>query len=320
MPRSLRGCALTIGNFDGVHLGHQRIIRATRSRAEGQGAAAVAMTFEPPPELVLRPDSLPKRITPADQKVRILLDAGCDFVVVAKADLEFLAAGPADFIADVLVRRFAPSHVVEGADFLFGHKRAGNVDTLREAAPRAGFVMHVVEPVMIDLPAQDSAGPTAALPAGTSGRQRISSTLIRSLIEAGRVDQAAACIGREFALFGKVVSGTGRGGKLLGFPTINLQTAGQVIPADGVYAGLATVDGRRHAAAVSIGDNPTLGGTGRCVEAFLLDARGDFLGKEVSLAFRRLVGLQKKFDSPEALKRQIAEDVRHVRQIIENRS
>jgi riboflavin kinase/FMN adenylyltransferase len=260
------------------------------------------MTFEPPPEQVLRPDSVAKRITPVDEKVRLLVAAGCDRVVVVGADREFLATEPDEFIRGVIVRQFAPAHVVEGENFMFGRSRAGNVETLREASARSAFEMHVVAPLKIDL--------------GEAGPRRVSSTLIRSLIESGLVDQASRCLGRDYAMFGKVVRGTGRGRELLGFPTINLDTGRQVIPADGVYAGRATVAGETFAAAVSVGDNPTLGGGGRSVEAFLLDVDRDFRGCDVAMSFVRRIGPQEKFDSPEALKQQIARDVEHVREII----
>lgn len=301
MPRSVRGCALTVGNFDGVHLGHRKIIATARSLADRQGASAVAITFEPPPASVLGAHSPAGRITPETEKVRLLLAAGCDLVVIVTADLQFLATSPRDFIDDVLVGRFAPSHVVEGRNFLFGHRRAGSVETLAAAAGPAGFAMHVVAPVMMDLP---------------TGRQRVSSTLVRSLIERGQVALAGRCLGRDFSLFGKVVAGTGRGAAVLGRPTINLRIDGQIVPADGIYAGRAAVDGRRYAAAISIGDNPTLGGVGRSVEAHLLDAAGEFLGKDAELSFVQAIGEQKKFDSPEALARRIAKDIEHVRQII----
>jgi len=301
LPESIRGCVLTIGNFDGVHLGHQKIVATARLLADKTKTPVVVVTFDPPPELALRPQSAPQRITPAAEKCRLLLEAGCDFVLTLTADLKFLATTPADFIEQIVVKRLAPSHIVEGRNFFFGHRRSGNVDTLRSASAAGGFEMHVVEPVMIDLP---------------TGRQRVSSSLVRSLVLDGRIDQARRCLGRDFALFGEVVPGAGRGKELLGFPTINLDTGRQVVPADGIYAGRAELADLVYAAAISIGVNPTLGGTQRRVEAFLIDADGDFLGLEAKLDFVELIGQQQKFPNIRALRRQIAKDVARVREII----
>lgn len=301
LPASVRGCVLTIGNFDGVHIGHQRILRTARSLGDQEGAAVVAMTFDPPPDIVLRPHDAPHRITPSKERIRLLLECGSDRVVIVLTDKQFLTTTPQDFIENILVARFAPKHVVEGQNFFFGHKRSGNVETLAEASGRGGFRLHVVDPVMLDL----GEGPT-----------RISSTLIRSLILAGQIVEATRCLGRQFSLFGRVVTGTGRGRRLLGYPTLNLQTGEQVCPGDGVYAGKAVVGEQEYSAAVSIGENPTLGGAGRTVEAYLLDCEGDFRGQEVELRFTQRIGDQRRFESVDALKAQIAKDVKRAREIL----
>ncbi len=172
LPASVRGCVLTIGNFDGVHIGHQRILQTARSLGDQEGAAVVAMTFDPPPDLVLRPHDAPHRITPSKERIRLLLECGSDRVVSVLTDKQFLTTTPQDFIENILVARFAPKHVVEGQNFFFGHKRSGNVETLAEASDRGGFRLHVVDPVMLEL----GDDPT-----------RISSTLIRSLILTGQI-------------------------------------------------------------------------------------------------------------------------------------
>ena len=298
---SLRGNVLTIGNFDGVHLGHQRILQTARSLADKEGLLVVGMTFEPPPERILEPGEIPKRISPPDQRSRLLLESGCDFVVIAQIDRSFLSITADEFIEKVLLGRFAPRCVVEGRNFFFGAGRSGNVEMLQSVGRSSKFEMHVVDPVMVDL---------------TDGTRRISSSLIRSLIEAGRVADAARSLGRQFALFGKVVKGTGRGGKLLGFPTMNIATSGQIVPADGIYAGKVAVGGRERAAAITIGVNPTLGGEGRTIEAFLIDTEGDFYDREVTFLFVEHLREQEKFESIEQLKEQIAKDVQRVRKII----
>ena len=303
LPATLRGCALTIGNFDGVHLGHQRIITAACELARRQGRSMVAMTFEPPPDQVVRPRDVIKRITPVEVKAELLLEAGADAVVLAAAGRDLLSMTPQQFIDEVVVRRFAPGHVVEGPDFCFGHKRSGNVETLRQAGATAGFEAHVIEPVQVEL-------------AGES--HRVSSTLIRSLVEDGRVADARRCLGRDFALYGQIVHGTGRGAQILGFPTVNLLSPQQVVPGEGVYAGWADIDGTSSAAAISVGHTPTLGGTGgRVVEAHLIGMTGRFYDLQMKLRFTERLRGQTKFESVEALRAQIAEDIERVRRIIQ---
>ncbi len=294
------GCVLTIGNFDGVHLGHQRILQTARGLADVDGSAVVAVTFDPPPAIILKPDGAPLHITPTEKKVELLLASGCDFVVIVKTTRAFLAIEPDKFVEDVMVKRFAPKHIVEGNGFTFGSKLAGDLEMLRRLS-QGRFDVHEVDNLQMELP---------------TGMVKVSSTLIRLLVEGGHVDQAAMCLSRNFSLYGKVIAGTGRGAKLLGFPTINLEVPRQVIPADGVYAGRSKIANREYAAAISIGCNPTLGGRARTIEAFLLDAEGDFLGAYVTLEFVQRIGDQEKFESTEELSGQIAKDVQRVREII----
>ena len=306
LPAAARSCVLTIGNFDGVHRGHRRILATSAELGQAERAPVVAMTFEPPPDLVLRPGDAPLRVVPPEVKYRLLREAQADWVVVARADRALLGLTAAEFIEQVIVRRFAPRHVVEGANFLFGRGRTGDVDTLRAAGEAAGFAVHVAEPVRAELP---------------EGPRAVSSTLIRGLVSAGRVADAALCLGRDYALYGRVVTGEGMGG-LLGFPTANLSPGEQVCPGDGVYAGRAAVAGRTYAAAISVGTRPTFSdgrAAGRSVEAFLLNAEGDFYDEEMVLSLACRLRDQERFDSAEALKDQMERDVRRVREICEDR-
>ena len=299
--KTLNGCVLTIGNFDGVHLGHRKIIAQTRAIANSapRKPPVVVLTFEPPPDLVLKPADEPRRVIPPALKCKLLNEAGADCVVVAASDKCLLEMSPEKFIDEILAGVFAPSHVVEGHDFFFGRKRSGNIQTLRDHGKRLGFEVHEVEPAMVQLP---------------SGPARVSSTLIRNLVMEGKVDQAALCLGRPFELFGDVIKGSGRG-RSFNFPTANLRTAGQVLPADGIYAGEATIGGRTYAAAVSIGTNPTVGPAPRAVEAHLIDAAGDFYGMKMELRFIARLREQRRFPNTQALAEQIAKDVQRVREI-----
>ena len=303
LPPAVRSCVLTIGNFDGVHRGHARILQTARERARAGGLAVVAMTFEPPPDLVLRPDDAPQRVVPPEIKARLLREAGCDWVVTAHADRALLALEPQPFIEQVIVRRFAPRHVVEGPNFCFGRRRAGTVETLRRAGTAEGFEVHVTEPVRVEL---------------SGGEEVISSTLIRRLVAAGRVADAARCLGRDYCLVGRVVQGTGLG-RSLGYPTANLSAGEQVCPGDGVYAGRAVVGGNQFAAAISVGTKPTFTDgepAERVVEAFLLNAAGDYYDETMALSFVRRLRAQRRYDGPEALKAQMAKDVERVREMV----
>ncbi len=300
VPASLRGCVLSIGNFDGVHLGHQEIFRVARQLAEPENAAVVAMTFELPPDLVLHSAHAPQRLLPHEQKCRLLRQVGADRVVTAISEPALLGMSPAQFIEQVILERFAPSHVVEGHNFFFGRERSGNLETLEDAGRTYGFDVHSVDPVQRNIESQV---------------QRISSTLIRRLVQEGKVEIARQCLGRHFALFGRVVPGAGQGRKL-SFPTVNLQTdPQQACPTDGVYAGWTKLDGTPHAAAISVGVKPTFDGRDRVIEAHLLDAEGNFYGADLVLAFAQCLRPQKRYKDRNQLKQQIERNMQRVREI-----
>jgi riboflavin kinase/FMN adenylyltransferase len=330
---SMRGAVLTVGNFDGVHLGHLRILRTAHALAQVSSAKVLAMTFEPHPLAVLRPDRAPPRLTPWEEKVRQLAHAGADAVVKLTADHEMLSLSAEDFVRQVLVRRIHPSYIVEGHDFGFGHNRRGNIDLLLAMSPKGGFQVHVAEPYRLSL----------------AGREHVivSSTLIRECISRGEIEHAGACLGRPYTLVGRIIHGEGEGTKL-GYPTINLGVAeGQILPAEGVYAGVvelraaqergsparesdesgqgtyevAAPSSSRDAgtvslAAISIGYRRTLGGKGLVVEAFVLDRSGDWYGQNARLDVVKRLRDQRKFASREELTDQIGKDVETVRRIV----
>ena len=299
---AMRGAALAVGNFDGVHLGHRRILRTARALAKVSSAAVIAMTFEPHPIALLKPKQAPARLTLWEEKAHQLGRAGADAVVRLEADWPLLSLSAEDFVREILVKRIHPSYIVEGPNFGFGRGRQGSVETLRRASAKGGFQVHVLEPYCIHL--------------GEGEPTVISSTVVRRCVSTGEVAKAAACLGRPYTLVGKIVHGAGDGRKL-GYPTINLDAGEQLIPAEGVYAGRAKlVDaGLRTTAAISVGHRPTLGGTSIVVEAFLLDASGDWYGQDARLEFLDRVRPQQRFDSRKALTEQITRDIETVRQI-----
>ena len=306
LPRS----SVTIGNFDGVHRGHQRIIAQARRVGEGVDAPTVVLTFEPHPLTVVAPARAPARLTPLPEKLDRLADAGAQIAVVARANRDLLALTPRQFIERV-VGRLHPSHIVEGPSFGFGRGRSGTSDTLRQLGAEQGFEVLVADPVRVAL--------------DRDATVEVSSSLVRRLIAEGRVERATLCLGRPYALIGKVVVGIGRG-KGLGFPTINLAVEDQLIPADGVYAGRARLEldpsagPASRVAAISIGTTPTFedagpgqGPAARRVEAYLLDTEAELYGREVRLEFGTWLRTQEKFESAAALSAQIARDVQAVR-------
>jgi riboflavin kinase / FMN adenylyltransferase len=305
---------ITIGTFDGVHRGHAALLARARAAADaaGPGTRAVALCFDPHPSTVLRPEATPARLTTFDNRAALLRDLGADEVVRLEPTREFLAQTPEAFVAS-LVERFAPVAFVEGPDFRFGRGRAGTLDRLRQLGRGHGFEVQVVEPVFVAL---DDCSVVAA-----------SSTIARWLLEHGRVRDATRVLGRPYSLAGSVVRGDRRG-RSIGFPTANLDHA-TMAPADGVYAGLAHLDdGRRFAAAVSVGTKPTFNGSARAVEVFLLDASPSAAaagsgieglpeyGWNLRLEMLGWVREQVRFDSVERLVEQMARDCARIRHIV----
>ncbi|MCK5114082.1 MAG: bifunctional riboflavin kinase/FAD synthetase [Phycisphaerae bacterium] len=302
VPAALHGCVLTVGNFDGVHMGHRKIIARAKQLARQAGTAAVAMTFDPAPDVVIRPNDAPQRLTTHTERVALLLEAGCDFVVTVKTDIALLSLAPADFIDQILVDRFAPSSMVEGHNFFFGAKRGGTVETLAAAGKDRGFDVVIVEPELIELDGKT---------------QRVSSTLIRELMLTGRVEDATVALTRPFTMTGEVIGGE-QVGRVLEFPTANLDPGREVVPADGVYAGRVTLEDKPYPAAISIGCKPTTGLTDRVIEANLIGASGYFYGETISVSFMHRLRGQVKFANLDELKTQITKDIQRTKEFFKH--
>jgi riboflavin kinase/FMN adenylyltransferase len=289
---------LTVGNFDGVHLAHRQLLKTAQRLAAECGAPAVALTFEPHPLTVVAPDRAPPRLASPDDKLRYMAEAGIEQVVVAKSEPRLLTMEAEAFVEEILVSKFHPVHVVEGPSFGFGRGRRGDPELLRRAAGRFQCTVHIVEPVHVEF--------------SEGERVMVSSSLIRQLLSAGRVQEAAVCLGRPYAVIGNVERGHARG-KGLGFPTANLATPDQLVPGEGVYAGRAQVGNEWRLTAISIGRNPTFGGTELCTEAFLLDWERDLYGRRIRLEFGRFLRPQQRFASAADLAQQLQRDVAAVR-------
>jgi len=289
------GAVLTIGNFDGLHRGHQRLLEICRERASER--RVVVVTFEPHPLTVLRPAAVPPRLTTPEMKQELIEAQGVDAYIVLPPEPSVLNLTAEDFWA-MIRDQVRPAFIIEGPGFTFGKGRLGNGKKLAEWSAGSAVRFEQIEPVKVALL-------DLSLVAANS-------SLIRWLLSNGRVRDAAICLGQPYTLRGKVIKGYGRG-RTIGVPTANLESEGQCIPADGVYAGRCRVDGRAFTAAVSIGDMPTFNDGKRQIEAHLLDFEGDLYGRSVDLELVDWLREQRKFSGIQALKSGIAVDLEQTR-------
>ncbi|MGW0627576.1 bifunctional riboflavin kinase/FAD synthetase [Streptomyces sp. NPDC002758] len=302
IPQDWGRSVVTIGSYDGVHRGHQLIISHAVERARELGVPTVVVTFDPHPSEVVRPGSHPPLLAPHHRRAELMAGLGVDAVLILPFTTEFSKLSPADFVAKVLVDKLHARAVVEGPNFRFGHKAAGNVAFLAEQGETYDFEVEVV-----DLYVCGEAG----------GGVPFSSTLTRRLVAEGDVEGAREVLGRPHRVEGVVVRGAQRG-RDLGFPTANVETLPHTaIPADGVYAGYLNAQGEVMPAAISVGTNPQFDGTERTVEAYAIDRVGlDLYGLHVAVDFLAYVRGQAKFESLEALLEQMALDVKRCRELI----
>ncbi|MEV6756492.1 bifunctional riboflavin kinase/FAD synthetase [Streptomyces sp. NPDC051214] len=303
IPQDWGRSVVTIGSYDGVHRGHQLIIGRAVERARDLGVPAVVVTFDPHPSEVVRPGSHPPLLAPHHRRAELMAELGVDALLILPFTSEFSKLSPADFVVKVLVDKLHARLVVEGPNFRFGHKAAGNVAFLTELGATYDYEVDV-----IDLFVSGEAG----------GGEPFSSTLTRRLVAEGDVRGAAEILGRPHRVEGVVVRGAQRG-RELGFPTANVETLPHTaIPADGVYAGWLHAQGEVMPAAISVGTNPQFDGTERTVEAYAIDRVGlDLYGLHVAVDFLAFVRGQAKFDSIDSLLVAIADDVKKSRELIE---
>jgi len=307
-----KGSVLTIGNFDGVHLGHGQILTAARQTAMKRKRQFVVMTFEPHPLAVLFPEKAPGILTPLALKKHLLAEFGVDCLFVSKSTPELLSLSPEDFVQRFLVENIQPNVVVEGESFNFGRGRDGSIQTLEKLGTEKGFDVSVVEAKEVKL----STGQTV----------KVSSTIIRDLLADGKVADAAVALGRPYRLIGQVIPGKGKG-KQLGFPTINMKPPQQLIPDEGVYAGFVEIGDSFEQVCRAKEKIPTAFSIGRAktfisdhplmVEAHILGQDpGDLHGKFLAMDFVEFIRHQQKFNSPEQLSNQIAKDCKKAKEIL----
>jgi riboflavin kinase/FMN adenylyltransferase len=298
LKRPLRNPVLTIGNFDGVHRGHLVLFQIVKERAEAVGGQSVVMTFEPHPIRVMKPGNGPPLITPNEQKLRLISDAGIDVVFCLPFTREFAATTARDFVQDTLVAKIGIRELVVGYDYSFGRGREGNIDVLKGLGDELGFVVHVVDPVKV-------------------ADTLVSSTSIRNLVQEGKLAEAKKLLGRDYQVAGTVVGGKHRGGEILGYPTANLQLLDELIPKEGIYAVRVHVGDQIYNGLTNIGYNPTFQNSDFSVETYILDFSGNLLGQTIRVDFIERIRDEKAFDSPKELADQIAKDVDQARGIFE---
>ena len=293
----LSGTCLAIGNFDGVHMGHRKLLSRARERAKALGLTCLAMTFEPHPRRVLRGKNDPPRLTILDVKLEILSSLGIEACLVYPFTRVLAAMEPEDFVRQCLVEKLAMRELIIGHDWAFGKGRRGGHETLTALGAAMGFAVERIGPVLIE----------GAV---------VSSTRIRDMLLAGDVWDAKPLLGRFHMVRGQVIHGANRGGRLLGFPTANLSAPDQLLPRTGVYAVWVSQGDACWPGVANIGLNPTFGDDHLSVEAHILDFSRDLYGQTVDLHFVQRLRAEKKFSGIEELKSRIAEDVALARRIL----
>jgi riboflavin kinase / FMN adenylyltransferase len=282
-----------LGNFDGLHRGHLKLLERVRRQAIERNGTPVAIVFDPHPPRIVRPDKAPKLLMTLDQKLEAFDRAGMQGVVVIAFTTELAHWAPERFVETVLIDWLHVSEVWVGANFLFGRDRTGTFTLLRAIGEDRGFRVDKIDPVRY----KDFV---------------VSSTRIRRLVEEGRVDEAAALLGHQYIIEGTVVRGDARG-RTLGMPTANLETPNELLPANGIYATVAIVDGVQHPAVTSVGSRPTIGDGRFTIETHLLDGPLDLYDRRIGIAFVRWIRAEQRFDGLDALTAAMAGDAEHAR-------
>ena len=281
--------AVTIGNFDGVHLGHQQILRRLHDRARLENLTSAVLTFHPHPARLLRPSEAPALLETLEQRLAAIAALGIEAVFVARFDAGLANLSPEEFARQYLVEAMRAQAVLIGANFRFGHRQAGDAKLLSDLGRRHSFEVEVVSPITID---------------GVV----VSSTGIRKALSEGQVDQVRSMLGRPFTLAGEIKPGTGQGRKLV-VPTLNLVTEQELLPKAGVYATEAVVEGNTYRAATNIGVRPTFDGTHTTIESHLLDFHQNLTGGKLELRFGARLRDERRFSGPAELREQVMRDI-----------
>ena len=294
-PATYQGAYVSIGNFDGVHRGHRTMISRLIELARRDGVPAVVLTFAPHPIEILRPQAAPPPLTTLERKAELLAECGVDYVIAYPTDRALLQLTPDEFFQSILLTKLRARGMVEGENFFYGHDRAGNVSTLQAACDAAGMTLEVISPMQL-------------------GSRVVSSSVIRKLVAAGDMNEAAELLGSPYQLQGRVTTGAARG-RTLGFPTANLVDVATEFPKDGVYAGRIFWHDQPVRAAINIGGNPTFAEQQRKFEVHLIDFQSDLYGQVLDVEFLTRLRDTRPFGSVGELVAQLHRDVTQVRNL-----
>ncbi|OGL42627.1 MAG: riboflavin biosynthesis protein RibF [Candidatus Schekmanbacteria bacterium GWA2_38_11] len=297
--REYKNPILTLGNFDGVHLGHQEIFKRVVKRAKEIEGTSIAITFDPHPLKILAPEKCPSLITNFKEKAEILESFQIDILFSIPFTREFSSLDAGDFIKKIVVDKIGPKELFIGYDFAFGKGREGDTSVLKGLGESLGFKVTVVKPIRV-------------------GEKTVSSTLIRNLIKEGNVKEASVYLGRPYSISGEVIKGHGRG-KGLGFPTANINFQNELIPSEGVYIGEILFGEERHKSLINVGTNPTFGEDKLNVEVFILDFGRDIYGEFLKVFFQEKIRGEIRFKTPEQLIVQMQKDLKQARDFFHNR-
>ena len=292
-PACYRDGYVSIGNFDGVHCGHQTMLKALVQRARSDGVPAVVLTFDPHPIELLRPEATPPRLTTISHRAELLHAYGADCVIVLPTTQRFLTMTAEDFFHTIVRTELQARGLVEGPNFFFGRNRAGSITVLKSFCANHQLTLDVIAPVIVD-------------------EQLVSSSVIRSLIKTGDLTESVRLLGHPYRLSGTVGRGAERG-RQLGFPTANLVDLANLTPGDGVYAATTTIHGTRYPAAVNVGPNPTFGESSKMIEVHILDFSGDLYGKTLEVDFLQRIRDVCRFANVEELLSRLEKDLQEVR-------
>ena len=291
LPKDTKNPVVTIGNFDGVHWAHQAIFRKVMERAKDLNGTSMVITFEPHPMKVMSPKKVKPLITLLEQKKELVINQGIDILLLIRFTLRFAAISARDFVQNILVDHLGIKEIVVGYDYVFGHKREGNINLLKEMGRQFNFRVHQVGPVYVE-------------------KRLVSSTSIRNLITEGNVSEAKRLLGRNYQIRGEVIRGSNRGGPLLGFPTANLKLVDELIPKEGVYVVTVDLKGKIYQGLTNIGYNPTFKDKTLSVETYIFDLSANILKQRIKINFLSRLRDEITFASAKELSQQISRDIK----------
>jgi riboflavin kinase/FMN adenylyltransferase len=291
LPEKIKSPVATIGNFDGVHKGHQALFKKVIERASDINGTSLVITFDPHPIKVMSPDRLKPLITGLEQKKELVTELGLDVLLLMQFTREFAAISAGEFVKVILVDRLGIKEIVVGYDYAFGHNRKGNIEILQEMGQKFDFTVHQIDPVFV-------------------GETLVSSTSIRNLLLEGKVSEVNQLLGRQYQIRGEVIKGKSRGGALLGYPTANLHLTDGLIPKRGVYVVLVEVAGKLYQGLTSIGFNPTFKDQRLSIETHILGLSRNIVKQKIRINFLARLRDEIAFAGPEELSQQISRDIK----------